>query len=174
MKKQTIIKVLLLITIISIVAFADTSFAQSDATDEKINILALTINFILSVCSRIWIVLANLAGQFLSNDRVYGAVIGMDRFLRLCRNVVKNLANFMLGAVFIFYLFKALFFQEEVAAMLKNILLKILVAGVGIQASWFIVAATLDISTIATSAVGSLPAQLIHTDTRFSEGMKDR
>lgn len=156
---------------ISIVAFGDTSFAQSNVIDKE-NMLTLTINFILSISSRIWIVFANLAGQFLSNSRVYGAVIGMDRFLRLCRNIVKNLANFMLGAVFIFYLFRALFFQEEVGAMLKNILLKILVAGICIQASWFIVAATLDISTIATAAVGSIPAQLINEDVNISEGIR--
>lgn len=171
MKKQTIIKVLLLITMISIVAFGDTSFAQSNIANEKMKMLTLSINFIFSVCSRIWIIFANLAGQFLSNSRVYGAVIGMDRFLRLCRNIVKNLANFMLGAVFIFYLFRALFFQEEIGAMLKNILLKILVAGICIQASWFIVAATLDISTIATAAVWSIPAQLINEDVNISEGI---
>jgi len=171
MKKQTIIKALLLITMISIAAFGDVSFAaENDATDLTL-MVTLFINLFLRVCSRLWVIFAYLAGHFLSNARVYGAVIGMDMYLRRCRNIMKNLANFALGAVFVFYLFKALFLQEQVDKIIKDILIKIIVAGIGIQASWFLVAATLDISTIAMSAVGSIPAQLIATDTRLTEGM---
>ena len=171
MKKQTFIKVVLLMVMLSMMAFADVSLAVDTTASETLEILTLTINFILSVSSRIWIIFANLAGQFLSNARVYGSVIGMDTYLWLCRNIIKNFANFALGIVFVFYLFRVLFFQEEVGAMLKKILIKLIVAGIGIQASWFLVAAILDISTIATSAVGSIPAQLIATDARLSNGM---
>ncbi len=45
--------------------------------------------------------------------------------------------------------------------MMKGIVVKILVAGVAIQSSRFLTAATLDISTIATAAVGAIPSQII-------------
>jgi hypothetical protein len=96
MKKQPLIKTLLLITIISIGVFADVSFADDNTADQTLEIVTLAINFFLSFSSRIWIIFANLAGEFLSNARVYGSVIGMDSFLWLCRNLMRNLANFAL------------------------------------------------------------------------------
>lgn len=44
---------------------------------------------------------------------------------------------------------------------MKGIVVKILVAGVAIQSSRFLTAATLDISTIATAAVGAIPSQIV-------------
>lgn len=96
MKNQTLIKCLLLITIIGIGSFADVSFADDNTVDEGLENLTLLINRFLSVCSRGWIILANLAGEFLSNSWVYGSVVGMDRLLRICWNLMKNLANFAL------------------------------------------------------------------------------
>lgn len=55
--------------------------------------------------------------------------------------------------------------------MLKGILIKMIVAGICIQASRFLVAATLDIATIATSALGSIPAQLISDSVYLTEGI---
>ena len=57
---------------------------------------------------------------------------------------------------------------------MKDIIMKILVAGIGIQSSRFLVAATLDVSTIAMAAVGAFPAQLMTVNTDFSEGTKAR
>ena len=44
---------------------------------------------------------------------------------------------------------------------MKGIVVKILVAGIAIQSSRFLTAATIDISTIATAAVGAMPSQII-------------
>jgi hypothetical protein len=67
-----------------------------------------------------------------------------------------------------------MFYQEEAANVIKGIVVNILIAGIAIQASRFIVAATLDISTIATAAVGALPAQLIATQNQgFVDGIKN-
>lgn len=37
----------------------------------------------------------------------------------------------------------------------------LLIAGIGIQASWFLMGALIDISTVATVGVGGLPLQLL-------------
>jgi hypothetical protein len=57
--------------------------------------------------------------------------------------------------------------------VIKNIVVKILVAGVAIQSSRFLVAATLDVSTIAVSAVGAFPAQLTANTPALKDGIKN-
>jgi hypothetical protein len=49
---------------------------------------------------------------------------------------------------------------------------KILVAGIAIQASRFVVAAIIDVSTIATAAVGAFPSQLMTTSPQFRDGFR--
>jgi hypothetical protein len=56
--------------------------------------------------------------------------------------------------------------------VIKNIVVKILVAGIAIQSSRFLVAATLDISTIAVSAVGAFPAQMTAENVTLRQGME--
>ncbi|MDR3168887.1 MAG: hypothetical protein LBU27_03905 [Candidatus Peribacteria bacterium] len=66
---------LLTIAMIAIVCFGY-SFAQTTAltaTEESIQITALSLNFWISVLSRSWIIFANFAGEFLTNTRVYGS-----------------------------------------------------------------------------------------------------
>ena len=41
---------------------------------------------------------------------------------------------------------------------------KLLIAGIGIQASWFVVGALIDLSTIATVGVGGLPLELLRQE----------
>ncbi len=41
---------------------------------------------------------------------------------------------------------------------------KLLIAGIGIQASWFIVGALIDVSTVATVGIGGLPLQLLNNE----------
>jgi len=66
----------------------------------------------------------------------------------------------------------AVFNAESVGTIIKNIITKILIAGIGIQASWFLVAAILDISTIAVITVGTIPSQLISDNAHLAEGMR--
>jgi hypothetical protein len=66
-----------------------------------------------------------------------------------------------------------MFGKEEATGVLKNIVVKILVAGITIQSSWFIIAAILDVSTIATSAVGAIPSQVLANDTRIEKAIKN-
>lgn len=38
---------------------------------------------------------------------------------------------------------------------------KLLLAGIGIQASWFLIGALIDLSTVATVGIGALPLQML-------------
>ena len=46
-----------------------------------------------------------------------------------------------------------------------NMITKLLIAGIGIQASWFVMGALIDLSTVATVGVGGLPLKLLSEET---------
>jgi hypothetical protein len=92
----------------------------------------------------------------MDNSLVYGEVFGFDTALWDIWNITKNLANFALGFLFLYSIFMVVIgkkTQKDIFKIIKNTLL----AGVLIQASWFITAAAVDISSIATYGIGGLP-----------------
>lgn len=126
---------------------------------------------ILSLCSWLWIILAVLAGKLMTNDRVYGAVLHMDIYLRRIWNIMKNFANFGLVAIVLRSIVKNLIGKEKMDV--KKIITKTLIAGILIQASWFLVWAAVDISTVATSAIGAFPASFLKSDAKLEEHIRN-
>ncbi|MDR3168886.1 MAG: hypothetical protein LBU27_03900 [Candidatus Peribacteria bacterium] len=62
-------------------------------------------------------------------------------------------------------------YKDEATSFIKNIVIKILVAGVCIQISRFLTAAILDVSTIATAAVGTIPSHVITLNTDLTKAI---
>lgn len=78
---------------------------------------------------------------------------------------MKNFANFTIGFMFLYHLIKHIFvIKETPGQFIKNKIVWFLVAGILIQASWFLIGALLDVSMIATSAVAAFPGQFIQDD----------
>lgn len=165
MIKRTWIRIWIVVVIISVIWFSDWSFA-AEGNDEFWS-LAWTINFVVNVLSWIWILFAKMAWEFLTNKWVYGSIVGLDSLLWKYRNIIKNMANFGLWFYFVYIIFKALIAKEEITKKIKDVLLWILIAWVWIQASWFITAAIIDVSTITLVAAGSLPSQIISQNDRL-------
>ena len=94
MKKKTIIKTLIIITMIGMIGF-DYSFAAEAGASGMQN-LATFFHFILSFLSWGWIIFAKIGGELLSNSRVYGEVLGLDSYLWMLRNMMRNIANYIL------------------------------------------------------------------------------
>ena len=105
--------------------------------------------------------LVTVAGIAMDNQLVYGSTIGFDTSLRKVRNIAKNIANFALGFIFLFYLFNCLIKKGGDTKEIVGIVKKILISGILIQASRFITAAAVDISTIATYGVGGIPLSVM-------------
>lgn len=107
-----------------------------------------------------------LAGIALDNSMVYGSFFHMDAPLWFFWNMTKNFANFALGFIVLFAILKGIFSsfwdKWKDARNPMEIIKKTLIAGVLIQASWFILAAVVDISTIATYAVWGMPMALLN------------
>ena len=158
MTKKTRIRTWIVIAVVCVMCFSDWSFA-ADGYEKRT--VAWIINFIASILSWIWVIFAKIAWEFLSNKWVYGEIIGLDAILWKYRNVVKNMANFALWFYFLYVIFSLLIKKTDVIKEVKDMLLWILVAWVGIQASRFIVAAVIDVSTITFVAAGTLPYQVI-------------
>ncbi|MDR0282025.1 MAG: hypothetical protein LBI53_01515 [Candidatus Peribacteria bacterium] len=95
MKKTTLIKTLIFIGLFTFCCFSP-AFAVDGAAKETLQNATLMLNFILGILSWAWIPFAYIAGNLLTNSRVYGEILGIDSFLRICWNMIKNISNFLL------------------------------------------------------------------------------
>lgn len=119
--------------------------------------LALKVIYIL-----LWPLLV-IAGMSLDNTLVYGSFLHMDAPLRAFRNIMKNFANFALWFLVLFAILKNIFSfgKDDANRKPQKIITQTLIAGVLIQMSRFVMAALVDLSTIATYAVGALPLNVV-------------
>ena len=101
LKKLFSIKILMSLVILAIV-FSVPAFAQTaaNATD-KIETTGILLQEAISFFSWAWVFFAILAGKLMSNDFVYGSFMNMDVFLWQIWNIMKNFANYVIGALFL-------------------------------------------------------------------------
>ena len=97
-----------------------------------------------------------LAGKLVDNSLVYWEVFYFDAVLWKLWNIMRNLANFWLWFIFIFKIFQYLIKWQKWTDI-KKLLTSALIAWVWIQASRFIMAALIDVSTVLTYWVWWLP-----------------
>ncbi len=78
---------------------------------------------------------------------------------------MRNLANFALGFSVLFMIGKHLWSggNTDPSSIMKSIG-KALIAGIGIQASFFLIKLLLDISTIAIYSIGAMPLRVLPDD----------
>lgn len=153
--------------------FSDWSFAA----EESSNLLSIgnIINFAVSILSWIWILFATIAGKLLTNEWVAGEIFWLDSLLWQYRNMMKNIANFGLWFYFVYVIFKWLIskWNDAIEKNIKSILLRILVAWIWIQASWFLTKVAIDVSTITLAAAWSFPSQMISQNEKLQSGIEN-
>lgn len=147
------------------------AFAAGDATtnDGFENIKEYLDTFI-SLCSRLRVVLAILAGKLMTNDFVYGAFIHMDVYLWKIWNIMKNFANFALIGIVLVSIVKGLIGKE--ALDIKKIITNTLLAGILIQASRFMMGAIIDLSTVATTGISAFPMSYLKSNTKLQDDIR--
>jgi hypothetical protein len=80
----------------------------------------------------------------------------LDSYLWEIWNIIKNFANFSLGFIFLYYILRIIFSPSDEnnefskTGFVQKMLPKFLIAGILIQASWFLVGAIVDVERIAT------------------------
>lgn len=101
-----------------------------------------------------------VAGTLVDNSMVYWEFFHFDVVLWELWIVMRNLANFTLWFIFIYKIFKYLIWDQK-SWEIKKLLISLLIAWIWIQASWFIMAALIDMSTILTYWVWWLPITVL-------------
>lgn len=167
MKRKFIWKVVIVLFALIFISFSDYSFAASWGED-TLGLIAKYLHLFVSMLSWIWIFFAQIAWEFLTNKWVYWELIWLDAVLWKLRNLMKNIANFGLWFYFVYTIFNGLVKKEDLMKKIKDTLLWILVAWVWIQASWFFVAAVVDVSTITLAVAGWLWSQIV-ADSNIAE-----
>ena len=122
------------------------------------------------LCSWIWILLWNIAWILMTNTMVYWEFMWLDTFLWKIWQISRSMANYALWAMFIYSIFKYIFFQkwEAWSTVIKNML----VTSVLIQSSWFLVMALVDLSTIALATVSAFPSQVVSVSETLEQDLK--
>lgn len=101
-----------------------------------------------------------LAWKLVDNSFVYWEIFWFDAVLWQLWNILKNLANYTLWFFFVYKIFTILLKKQE-PWDIKNLLINSLIAWVWIQASWFIMASLIDISTILAYSIWWLPISVL-------------
>lgn len=167
MKKKLLIRLWIIIAIITIVSFSDWSFAAD--SEQPLKGVAYWITYFTQIFSRIWVIFARIAWEFLTNKRVYWEILWLDALLWKYRVIVRNIANFCLWLFFTYMVFMALFKKEDIIKNFKNIILWLLIAWVWIQVSRFFTTVVMDVSTVTLVSVWALPSQSISQNSELEE-----
>lgn len=104
-----------------------------------------------------------VAGKLADNSFVYWEVFWFDAVLWHLWNIIRNLANFALWFIFVYKIFEYLL--KEKSWNIKELLIKSLLAWIWIQASWFVMAALIDISTVLTYWIWWLPISILWNES---------
>jgi len=158
--------------LIFVFLFVSQTYASNELLDKTVDYMRI----IMALLSRVWIVLANLAGALMTNNILYWTFLHLDASLRTLRNIMKNFANFALWFMVLFAIVRNIIFvpsSKEGERSVKKILPRTLIAGVLIQASWFLMWAVVDVSTIITSAIWTFPSQFIAWNSEFQWATKN-
>lgn len=136
-------------------------FAMASENSTAVEKLWEWLYTLVSFFSWAWMIFAIIAGKLMTNDFIYWTFMWLDVHLWKIWNMMKNFANYTVGFIFLFMLLKAFFSKEEPWAVFKQLLPKLLIAWVWIQASWFMIAVLVDLSLIMSVAAWSFPQQFI-------------
>ncbi len=106
----------------------------------------------------------------MTNSVVYWSFLHLDAFFINWWNLVRNFANFWLAFLLVYQIFQALLTKKTTE--FKNVIKRVLVAGVLIQMSWFLIGAMLDVSTILVSSIGTFPWQVLVKNSSFRQDLE--
>ena len=147
---------------------------QAETENELIAKVLGELSFISQASYLILWPFVALAGLAMDNNLVYWSYLHLDAPLWKVWTIVKNLANFIIWFIF---LYEILYYAIGVKRNMSKskgpwaLIKKVLIAGVWVQLSWFIMMVAVDISSVLTYTVGALPTTLL-SQTDAKQDMK--
>ena len=176
MTMKTKLKLLFLILLLVSLLYLWSTFAQAVAptttpattptpavTEDFFDTIYKWFGILLNLIYIVTLPLLTIAGKALDNSLVYGSFIKLDKPLFMLRNISRTFANFAIGGYLLYEIIKYIFTSDndKNISAIKDIAIKWTGAILGINMSWFLLGALLDISTIAIYSLGALPLSLI-------------
>jgi len=155
-----------------VVAQENSSTTEDAQIQQMSEINDLFTSISSAIYALLWPVLF-VAGIALDNRLVYGSFLHLDASLWTLWNIMKNFANFALWFMVLFAIVRNIFTAPFGKSGDKRgpvtIIKKTLIAGVLIQASWFLIAAVIDVSTILTYSIWWLPMTVMQNNPDQSD-----
>lgn len=102
-----------------------------------------------------------IAGASLDNSLVYGEAFFLEKSLFSFRQLMRTFANFALGFIFVWSILFAFFRPNQEWGWVVKLMKRLVIAGLLINMSRWMVASLIDFSTIATTAMGWLPLHVM-------------
>lgn len=118
--------------------------------------------------------LVALAGLAMDNTLIYGSFMWLDVSLWNIWQIVRSFANYTLWFLLLIWVLRYnLSWNDSIklnnkSIKLPDLLKKVLIASVLIQASWFIMMVLVDLSTILTYSVWGIPYSILKDETFWS------
>lgn len=140
---------------------------EDSALKDFVWFFEMLLNALYLIC---WVFLW-IAWLSMDNSLVYWSIFNLDVALFSFWNIMKNFANYALWFVFLFGVLASFFNLASDKFSPTKMLPKLLIWWVLVQASWFLVAALIDLSTIMTYALGGLPLNAIKWSELGSQKM---
>ena len=121
--------------------------------------------------SRIWVIMVKLAWKLMTNGLIYWEAFQLDSYLWKIWQMIRNLVNFAIGFYFLYCILRYILSPSK-DIVPQKIIKQSLIGGVLIQMSWFIVMILVDLSTILTATVASLPQQVVAQSQNLQTTLK--
>ena len=106
-----------------------------------------------------------IAGSFMDNKMVYWSALWMDTLLWKLWNVMRTFANYIIWLILIFSIFTLFFWKWFEKFNPIKIIPQLAVAAILVNASWFLIWTCVDISTILTYSLWTLPTKVFNSTT---------
>lgn len=158
--------VLPLIAILGIilVCVPDLLRAQSDQLTDTQTQWVEVLNNVIWIASRIWIIPMKIAGLLMTNYFIYGESFYLVDYLFKFWQIIRTFALYGLWLYFVWYILYSWFNPQEAKSKIAELFKNTLIAWILISMSRWLIAASIDISIVFTSAVAAIPSQIYEQD----------
>lgn len=111
-----------------------------------------------------------VAAAAMDNSLVYGDAFYLTNALFKFRQVIRTFANYTIGLYFVWSILAA-FFWNKLENVFSWLLKNVAIAAILVNMSRWLLAALIDLSTIATVTMWALPLHILKEDTIFKENV---
>lgn len=142
---------------------ADWWVCNSTQAIEQVGEFAYLTSIVIHLMSWAWSIVAIVAGELMSNDLIYGEIVGLGHYFYQFWTLMRTIANFALVGIIVTIIAKVALNKIKAHEVFRLYGVKLILAGVLINASWFLMGLFVDLSTVMIAGVGQIWSQFMDT-----------